>query len=89
MHPMILPTLGFVAGAYILIRNIRFLFDRDALRDYVMTSPKAAYWLKAYGEEKTVEYTEKYFVPGGILMALVLLAISGWSFWTLGPHYLW
>jgi hypothetical protein len=89
MHPMIFPTLLIVAGAYFLVRNIRFLLNKTALHDYVMTSSKAHYWLKAYGEKTTLEYTRKYFVPLGIVTALIMLAIGVWSIWELGPHYLW
>lgn len=88
MHPLLLPVLLTAIGAYFLARNIRYLRNQDALRDYVTTSPKAQHWLKLHGEEKTIELTRKYFLPLGVVAALVSLSIGLWTMWQVAPYYL-
>ena len=68
--------LCLVFGLFFFIRNIRYLFNSQALRHYVATSPKAYLWQKKFGIEKTIKLTKNIFLPIGILISLGLIILG-------------
>jgi uncharacterized membrane protein YbaN (DUF454 family) len=88
MHPLILPSILVVAGLYFMIRNIKYLRDQPELESYLATSPTGKAWCAKYGQEKTVELSNKYFLPLGIIVSVVMLLVGSWSFYKILPTYL-
>ena len=88
MHPLIIPSILLIGGLYFLVRNIKYLRDQSELESYLATSPAGKAWLKKFGREKTIELSKKYFLPLGIVMAIVMIGIGSWSITRLLPYYL-
>ena len=88
MHPLIIPIILLIGGLYFLVKNIRYLRDQTELEAYLTTSPTGKAWIKKFGREKTIELSKKYFLPLGIVIAIVMLGISSWSITRLLPNYL-
>ncbi len=88
MHLLIMPAILTLAGTYFLIRNVYYLRNDEALEKYILTTPKAKLWLKKFGQDKTMEYSRKYFLPIGIVVSLALLSMGVWGLWQLAPLYL-
>ncbi len=88
IDPLLLAVLMTLAGGFFLVRNIYYLRNHEALEKYILTTPKAKPWLKKFGQEKTMEFSKKYFMPGGIVIsvALLLMGLLG-LYWHL-PRYL-
>ena len=62
-----------ILGVFFLYRNISFYRDDAKLTKYLENSRKAKLWVAKLGMEKTVRLSKKFFIPLGILIAVVLL----------------
>jgi hypothetical protein len=85
METLAFPLILIVGGLYFGVRNIRFLRNENALREYMRTSPKAVLWVKKYGMEGAVKLARETFMPIGIVVSGVMVGVGGWTLWrTIG-----
>ena len=76
MEALIFPLIATLAGGFFLVRNIIHLTNESKMMEYLETSPKAKFWVKKFGIEKTASLTKSIFLPLGCLVSLVLLAVG-------------
>ncbi|MCB0344159.1 MAG: hypothetical protein KDD66_03545 [Bdellovibrionales bacterium] len=79
METIVGPVLLIFAGVCVLYRNISCMRDEGKLRDYLEKSPKAKRWVAKFGIEKTVDLSNKYFLPIGNAVAVGLLGLGLYS----------
>lgn len=83
METLVIALVLTVAGAYLTARNIRFMRDDQALRQYMQTSPKAVLWVRKYGLDGATQLARKTFLPIGTLASLAMFGIGVWMFWRM------
>ena len=79
MEALLLNSALILGGVYFGIRNIRFLRNERALRDYMQTSPKAAASVRKYGIERATQMAREKTVPIGIVVAVAMLGLGIWN----------
>lgn len=85
MHLLFIPTIIFVGGWYFLFRNIRCLNDQTKLEGLLTKSLTVKYCAVKFGNEKTIELSKKYFLPAGVIVAIIMICISSWDLFRLLP----
>lgn len=83
MASSILALILVLGGVYFLIRNVRLLHNENALREYMQSNPKAAYWVKKYGLDGAMKLTHETFLPFGIAAACGMVGLGVWLLWRL------
>lgn len=83
METVVISLVLIVGGTYFGVRNIRFLRNEEALREYMQTSPKARIWVKKYGLEYATKLTRQVFMPIGVVAACVMVGVGVWVLWRL------
>lgn len=83
METLVIALFITVGGAYLAVRNIRFMRNPQALHQYMQTSPKAVLWVRKYGLDGATELARKTFVPMGIVASLTLMCAGIWMLWRL------
>ncbi len=71
---LIMAILLMSFGGYFLYRNISFYRSEAKFIRYLETSSKAKLWVAKLGMDRTAYLTKKYFLPIGIVVALMLFA---------------
>ncbi len=79
MEAFILNFTLIAFGIYVGIRNIRLLRSEVALRDYMRTNPKAAFWVSKYGFERATQMAREQTIPLGIAIAAALISLGVWN----------
>lgn len=77
MKPYIYSIIYLAAGSIFLIRNIIYFQDEEKLRSFLEKSPKARLWLKKLGMDKTIQLSQKIFLPlgGAISLGFIVAGI--------------
>ncbi|MEG0113888.1 MAG: hypothetical protein RR749_15890 [Comamonas sp.] len=83
MNSLFFPLIMLAAGLFFCFRNIRFLLNEHALREYMQNSPKAALWVKKYGLVGATKMARESFLPLGLVISVGMVAVSGWSLWRI------
>ena len=83
MDSLFFPLFVLAIGLYFCFRNIRFLLNEHALREYMQNSPKAAPWVKKYGLVGATKMARESFLPLGLVISVGLVGVGGWSLWRL------
>ena len=78
MRTIFFSGLMLIAGTYFFIRNLIYLLNESKMRVYLENSPKAKFWIKKLGMERTVRLSRFVFLPLGTLVALFFILIGSW-----------
>ena len=74
-----LPGSMTVIGVFFLFRNISMIRNESKLESYLHNSSKGKLWVKKFGIEKTKKLTQKYFLPIGSLISVLLMFFGVWN----------
>ena len=88
MHPLIIPVICTLAGAYFLLKNTLLLRDEARLNEFLNKDPRGRFWSKKLGTDRMMGLTKKVLLPLGMMVSLALLLVGGWSLYHLVPGYL-
>lgn len=83
METLVIALVLAVGGTYLAVRNVRFMRDEQALRQYMQTSPKATFWVRKYGFDGATQIARKTFIPMGIFASLLMMGTGVWMLWRL------
>ena len=85
MENVALSVVLVIVGIYFGLRNIRFLRNEAALREYMQNSPKAALWVRKYGLDGATKIARKSFLPLGLVISAGMMVFGGWNLWRMFP----